>query len=111
MSSSTTESKAMSPTQGMLAAIWQRGLPRLRTRLTELDGAAAAAVAGSLTNETRAQVAATAHQLAGSLGMFGYTQGTETARAIEIMLEADGGIDAAKFAELTATLRASLDLN
>lgn len=107
--STPIDPKALSPAQGMLASLWERGLPRLRGRLEQLDGAAAAAVDGSLGAETRAEAAATAHQLAGSLGMFGYAEGTETARAMEVLLEADGAVDAAKLAELTAMLRASLD--
>lgn len=108
--SSSTDSKVLSPTHGMLTAIWERGLPRLRDRLAELDGAAKAALGGSLSADKRAESAATAHQLAGSLGMFGYTQGTETARAMELLLEADGAVDATKLAELAVTLRASLEM-
>lgn len=108
--SSSPESKVLSPTHGMLTAIWERGLPRLRDRLTDLDAAAAAAAAGTLTPERRQQAAGTAHQLAGSLGMFGYMEGTETARAMEVMLEADGALDPAEFSLLTATLRKALRL-
>jgi HPt (histidine-containing phosphotransfer) domain-containing protein len=107
---SSSETKMLSPTHGMLTAIWERGLPRLRERLLELDAVASAAMVGSLTAERRELAANTAHQLAGSLGMFGYTQGTETARAIEVMLEADGALDAAKLAKLSTTLRGSLNL-
>jgi len=92
----------------MLAAVWERGLPLTRERLTELDNAAAAGHA--LTAEQRASAAATAHKLSGSLGMFGFPEGTEAAREIEQMLEAEGPIDVARFIALTTRLRAALGL-
>jgi HPt (histidine-containing phosphotransfer) domain-containing protein len=87
----------------MLAALWERNLPVVRERVGVLEQAAAAAVAGTLSTELRAQAASDAHKLAGSLGMFGYPRGTELARAIEVML--GGEVEAARLAALAAELR------
>jgi HPt (histidine-containing phosphotransfer) domain-containing protein len=92
----------------LLASLWKRGLPRLQERLAELDHAAAAAATGSLKSEARVQAAATAHKLAGSLGMFGYNEGTTLARQIEVALERDGEAEASALATLTVALRLSL---
>lgn len=90
--------------------LWKRGLPRLRHRLEELDRAASAALSGALSDDLRAQAATTAHNLAGSLGMFGYAEATATARTIECLLEAPGATDAMELRTLTETLRQALDL-
>jgi len=52
----------------------------------------------------------TAHKLAGSLGMFGYPEGTDFARRIEHQLENDTPVDALQLAQNVAALRASLSL-
>ena len=99
------------PSEQMLTALWQRGLPRLHSRLDLLDRAAASAVAGTLARDVREQAAETAHKLAGSLGMFGYTQGTGLAREIEVLLEAAGEVDTIQLRALTAALRKTLNVH
>jgi HPt (histidine-containing phosphotransfer) domain-containing protein len=94
----------------MLAELWQRGLPRLRSRLELLDRATAAAEAGALDRDMREQAAEVAHKLAGTLGMFGYDGGTDTARRIELLLEAPSPVDPRKFRSLTSALRQAVDL-
>jgi HPt (histidine-containing phosphotransfer) domain-containing protein len=97
-------------TRKLLATLWQRNLPILQDRLHELDRAAEDAVWQTLTPQAREDAAATAHKLAGSLGMFGYTHGTELARKIEQLLEHWDAIDGAELRDLTTALRASLNL-
>ena len=46
-----------------------------------------------------------AHKLAGSLGMYGYGEGTRIARQIEVLLVGDGTPDAARLGSLVAELR------
>lgn len=70
----------------LLAGLWERNLPTLYERLNTLDRAAAAAVSGNLSESSRAEALDIAHKLSGSLGMFGYHQGTEIARQIEQIL-------------------------
>ena len=96
--------------QQILARIWDRSLPLMRERLAWLNTAAQDAVAGRLTPQARTEAAALAHKLAGSLGMFGYLHGTELARDIEVLLEADDPVPASTFLRLTEQLTASLPL-
>ena len=67
-----------------LAAIWQRNQPQVLERLAALDRAAHANPLPALLQQ---EAAATAHKLAGTLGMFGFTRGTEIARELEQHLE------------------------
>lgn len=71
----------------LLATLWERNLPTLRERLDILDRAVAEAASGHLTEASRSEALSIAHKLSGSLGMFGYRQGTEIARQMELILE------------------------
>jgi HPt (histidine-containing phosphotransfer) domain-containing protein len=88
----------------LLAALWLRNLPLVEERLALLDRAATAIAAGRLTEELREEASHTAHKLAGSLGMYGYDEGTRIARKIEVLLGA-AARDAARFSSLVAELR------
>lgn len=110
MMSTSQHLPAAVPSEIMLTALWQRGLPRLRSRLELLERAAGAAAAGTLPRDLREQAASVAHKLAGTLGMFGYGQGTDIARDLDVLLEGHGPIDAIQFQALTAALRRSLEL-
>jgi HPt (histidine-containing phosphotransfer) domain-containing protein len=94
----------------MMMAIWERNLPLMRGRLEILDSAAAAAGSRTLSAEQRAEAASTAHKLAGSLGMYGYADGTDIARRIEQDLTTIGPVEAADLRMLTNALRATLGL-
>ncbi|HEY5329662.1 MAG TPA: Hpt domain-containing protein [Acidobacteriaceae bacterium] len=95
-------------TRELLARLWERSLPVVRERLDLLDTAAAAAGTNTLTDSLRSHAIAEAHKLAGSLGMFGYCEGTELARAIEALLEAEGIPSADRLSALAIELRATL---
>ena len=97
-------------TRQLLAVLWERNLPVLRDRFAELEHAVLAARAGTMTQLQRDGAIATAHKLAGSLGMFGYPEGTEFARRIEQHLEATGPVDALRFGEDVAAMQAALSL-
>jgi len=73
-----------------LAALWQKNQPRVLERLAAIETAVEAALDGTLTAEQRSLAEATAHKLAGSLGMYGFAKGTELARALEVHLAEDG---------------------
>ena len=96
----------LSPGQ-KIAALWQRNLPQVHDRLTLLDRTAQDAAAGTLAPELLEEATAIAHKFAGSLGMFGFHEGSAIARQIEQQL---GGspVDAALLAERTGQLRQSL---
>ena len=97
-------------TRKMLATLWMRNLPVVSGRVDELQQAARSASANTLSAEARISAEGTAHKLAGSLGMFGYTHGTEIARDLEQMLEGSEPFDVARLKELARALRAELGL-
>ena len=90
-----------------MAAMWEEARPRIMGRLAVLQAAASAAADGGLDLSARREAEGEAHKLAGSLGMFGYPDGTDVARELETMLEGDGALDAG-FGALVARLVAIL---
>ena len=97
-------------TRKLLATLWERSLPVLRERCALLERAAAAAQTGTLTQDLRAEATAIAHKLSGSLGMFGYPEGTELARRIEEHLETENPVDAPRLTHDVAALLVTLPL-
>ena len=98
---------ANASTSQLIAALWERNQPLILERLAQLDAVAAAAHAGSLTEPQRAEAESTAHKLSGSLGMFGFSQGTDVARELETILHT-GPPNPARLTELATSLRAIL---
>ena len=100
-------------TAALLRTLWQRNLPLLRSRLATLDDAATAARAGNLNEDLRAEAASTAHKLAGSLGMFGYPEGTLIARDLECALTSvdHSAPDPAALSQLAKNLHAALGID
>ena len=94
-------------TSNLLASLWLRNRPLIEERLSQLDRAAMAAASGDLSVEMREEAADTAHKLAGSLGMYGYDQGTRLARQIELLLDYRNP-DAGQLHLLTKQLRECL---
>ena len=92
----------------VLATLWEKNLPTLRERLDLLDRTASLAASGKLPEEPRLEAYNIAHKLTGSLGMFGYPDGTDVARKIELLLEAPDAPPPDRLAELTRELRAIL---
>lgn len=92
------------------AAIWNRYLPSTRERVAQLERAAALASDGLLTTPLRTEAAMAAHKLAGSLGTFGYHDGTRIARSIEQLLDAPEPPYAPHLLRLTHELRAAIPL-
>jgi HPt (histidine-containing phosphotransfer) domain-containing protein len=95
---------ARDKTAALLAKLWVKIQPIVGERLATLDRAADAASAGVLAEELRKEAESSAHKLAGSLGMYGYDEGTRVARELEVML---GGAvpDGARLSGLIAELR------
>jgi HPt (histidine-containing phosphotransfer) domain-containing protein len=94
-------------TATLLAALWVRNRPVVEERLAILDRAAVDAATGTLGDSLRVDAAGSAHKLAGSLGMYGFDEGTRVAREIEVLL---GGAapHAARLSELIAELRVAI---
>jgi HPt (histidine-containing phosphotransfer) domain-containing protein len=99
-----TEAETDDKTASLLAAMWLRIRPLVEERLVLLERAATAAAAGALTEELRREAGGVAHKLAGSLGMYGYDEGTRIAREMEALL-GEAAPDAARLGSLVAELR------
>ncbi|MGH9597465.1 MAG: Hpt domain-containing protein [Edaphobacter sp.] len=92
----------------ILVHLWQKNLPTIRERLDLLDKFGAAAASGKLNEPTRLEALSIAHKLAGSLGMYGYQQGTEVASKMERILKSPTPETLATLCTLAADLRKSL---
>ena len=97
-------------TTDLLSRIWQQNLPLMRERVACLERAGLQAAEGPLEAAVRTEASDLTHKLAGSLGMFGYPQGTEIAREMETLLETQSPLDGKRFFQLTKDLHASLPL-
>jgi HPt (histidine-containing phosphotransfer) domain-containing protein len=92
----------------VLASLWQKNLPTLRERLDLIDRTASIAASGTIPEAPRLEAYNIAHKLTGSLGMFGYQQGTEIARKIEHILKDPTPKQLTTLPELAKDLRSSL---
>ncbi len=82
--------------------LWVRFLPEIRTRVELLKAASAACAANTLSAGMRAEAISAAHKLAGSLGTFNLSRGTELAREFEVLTSRDGAPDATAADRLAA---------
>jgi hypothetical protein len=98
---------AKEKTDLILARAWLRVRPLVDERLVTLDHAAASASAATLGEDLRKEAVGSAHKLAGSLGMYGFDEGTRIARKIEVLL-GRAAPDAARLNGLIAELRRAL---
>ena len=103
----TDMTDAEDKTAALLAALWVKNRPIVEERLATLDQAAAAAARVRWQTSCARKRRSSAHKLAGSLGMYGYDEGTRMARELEVLL---GGAapDAARLGGLIAELRAAV---
>jgi HPt (histidine-containing phosphotransfer) domain-containing protein len=96
--------EASTKTRALLADLWRRNLPVIESRLETLDRAASASPLGT---ELQSEALDVAHKLSGSLGMFGFGQGTAIARELEMILDAPAP-DRERLGRLAAELRTML---
>jgi HPt (histidine-containing phosphotransfer) domain-containing protein len=92
--------------------LWVRFLPEIRERVAILESAARAVSERKLTASSREAAQSAAHKLAGVLGTFGLTRGTELARQLEVTYsrESAPGPDSGKrLAAIAAELRAMIE--
>jgi HPt (histidine-containing phosphotransfer) domain-containing protein len=92
----------------ILLQLWQKNLPTIRERLDLMDQFGLAASTGTLAETTRVEALNIAHKLAGSLGMYGYQQGTELASKMERILKSPTPETLATLRTLATDLRESL---
>ena len=96
----------------LVAQLWERFKAATFTRLGVLEQAVAALVAGTLSEELRQHAERDAHKLAGSVGMFGFAEGSRLASTIEQLLEAGapvGQAETVRLSELVVRLRREVE--
>jgi len=98
-------------TMAALAGIWQRFQPRINQQVVVLEQAAAALAQQELRQELRSSATTEAHTLAGSLGTFGFPQGSQLARKIERLLQSQslGRSEAMRLRDLVEALRQTIE--
>lgn len=74
-----------------LDLLWARFRPEMEERVAALESAAEAFKANTLSSNQREEARGTAHKLAGVLGTFGLTRGTDLARELEVMYSQEDG--------------------
>jgi HPt (histidine-containing phosphotransfer) domain-containing protein len=100
---------SMTDLDGELARLWSTHRPEVDARLATIEGAVTDCDDGALGDEPRAAAARAAHQLAGTVGTFGFAEASGHAAALERRLaDPPGQIDAAELAALLIALRAAL---
>ncbi|HEY9856717.1 MAG TPA: Hpt domain-containing protein [Stenomitos sp.] len=96
-------------TEAAIAGVWLRMRPTVLARFTAVEQALAAARDGALEEGLREQALHEAHKLAGSLGMFGFPEGSDLAKELEKSLRQGlGAAAAARFIERLGDLKTLL---
>ena len=99
----------LNPIADKIAALWERNKPTVRERLELLERAVTQLEQSNTPDpDLRKQAIEVAHKLAGSLGLFGHTAATESARAMEIALEGNGTPDKIRLQQHLDSLKANL---
>ena len=88
-----------------LKLLWLKFLPQMQERVAVLEEANSALQSSSLSDEQRAAAGAAAHKLAGSLGTFGLTEGTNLAREAEQIYTSDRDFDSSAAARIGVITR------
>ena len=87
--SAAPESAPASDIGKALDLLWTRFVPEIRKRVDLLGAAASACAANNLSDTERESAHAAAHKLAGTLGTFNLTRGTDLAREFELAFAGD----------------------
>ena len=97
--------------EAAVAKAWEMHQDTMRERLSVLEAAAAALKAGQLNTDLQRSGRSQAHKLAGSLGCFGFSEGSRIARELEQLLQLDAPLDhhAGRLSALVQRLRQNLD--
>ena len=110
--SSKSSEAGASPDQPAAARVWVQFHDMIFERLAAVETAANALRRAKLTPEVRQKAVLEAHRLAGSLGMFGVTEGSQVAREIEHLLGEQAVLAPEaphRLMDLSATLRRLLE--
>jgi diguanylate cyclase (GGDEF)-like protein len=97
-----------------VAALWERFREQIFLRVDALEQAGHAMLEGTLDEDGRRAAEREAHKLAGSVGTFGFTEGSATAREVELLLSGSSALDPdsiRRFNDLIRQLRTQLEGN
>jgi HPt (histidine-containing phosphotransfer) domain-containing protein len=96
----------------LVAQLWERFKEATFHRIGVLEQAVTALGEGTLSEELRRQAEGEAHKLTGSVGMFGFAEGSRLASTIEQLLEAGAPLGPAEtlhLSELVVLLRREVE--
>lgn len=99
-------------TLSAIADIWVKFQPRIHQQMDVLEKAATAVTQGCLPDELRQEAQQEAHTLAGGLGTFGLSKGSQLAREIEHLLRSNSPLDShqtVQFQQDVDTLRREIN--
>jgi diguanylate cyclase (GGDEF)-like protein len=91
-----------------VAGVWARYRDQVLARVDVLEAAALGLLEGRLDRDARREAEREAHKLAGSVGTFGFAEGSRLAREAETMLAGPGALgqaEALRLADLAVALR------
>lgn len=95
-----------------MQGLWVRFLPQITERVAILEAAATALSNGNLSASQSEQASSAAHKLAGVLGTFGLSRGTELAREAELQyssLEIPSSSGCRRLCDIAEELRSLID--
>jgi diguanylate cyclase (GGDEF)-like protein len=98
-------------TADAIALIWEGNKSGISAQVDVLEDAVASLLEGSLPDDLREKARGNAHKLAGSVGTFGFADGSALAREMELIFQNAAMLDDAKvfrLAELVVQLRTEL---
>ena len=89
-------------TTAIMQGLWERFKDSFQEQLTFLERVNVVFQAGEMSPELQQEVKQTVHKLVGSLGLFGFPQGSTLARKMEKILGAEAPLQGAAIQEMTA---------
>lgn len=108
----TKEDQMQPPLMAIVAEIWETSKTAILEQVTILEQAVMALLEGQLDHDLRRQAEREAHKLAGSVGTFGFAEGSRLARKIEHILQTEASLEQSqvlRFSELVVALRQELE--
>ncbi|MEM8613635.1 MAG: response regulator [Cyanobacteria bacterium P01_H01_bin.105] len=99
---SDSELPTQADMEAAIAKAWEMHQDTMQERLTVLEAAVAALNGGQLSPELQHAGRSQAHKLAGSLGCFGFAEGSRLARQLEQLLQLDVPLDNEQVFQMTS---------
>jgi len=102
--------KALPDVTAAIGALWERFKGVAFDRLESVEAAVVAQLEGRLDAEQKRRAEREAHKLAGSVGTFGFAEGSRIAREIELLLQGPlGSAETLRLSDLSVALRRALE--